>query len=47
MNPIIILKIIAYILLLMSQGNTRENAVSSASAKFNVSKEDIWKLGGF
>ena len=46
-NPMLIIKIIAYILKIISEGATRAEAVNMASSKFGISESDIWGIGGF
>lgn len=47
LSPIDWLKIIAYILKIIIEGNSKESAVSMAAVKFGVSESEIWKHGGF
>lgn len=47
LSPVDWLKIIAYILKIIIEGIPKGDAVSMASAKFGVSKSEIWKHGGF
>lgn len=45
-NPMFWLKIIKFIIELILEGTSVNNAVSMASTKFGVSESDIWKYGG-
>ncbi len=50
MDPITVakwVKVIAYIVMLIAKGNSREGAVSMASTHFNIPESEIWKHGGF
>lgn len=47
LNPVLWLKVIAYIIQLILEGMSKSVAVSMASAKFGISESKIWKHGGF
>lgn len=47
MNILNWIQIIAQIILLITEGISKSQAVSSAASKFKISESEIWKHGGF
>jgi hypothetical protein len=47
MNTLEWIKLIAYIIQLVAEGMSQEEAVTRAARKFGVSERDIWNRGGF